>query len=97
VAIRFYEASSVGWASARRLKTDGSWRNRKSPAPVSESLLSQHDMYRQNFLHAFAEILNYRNGLDSRPGFYSVGLILPTITGRRSPLEFIVVPFVSVV
>ena len=55
-----------------RQKSDGSWEEPQiTGTGFPRVFYLKYDMYRQNFpLLAFATYLNYRNGLDSRPGFY---------------------------
>lgn len=55
-----------------RQQSDGSWEEPQiTGTGFPRVFYLKYDMYRQNFpLLAFATYLNYRNGLDSRPGFY---------------------------
>jgi squalene-hopene/tetraprenyl-beta-curcumene cyclase len=55
-----------------RQKSDGSWEEPQiTGTGFPRVFYLKYDMYRQNFpLLAFATYLNYRKGLDSRPGFY---------------------------
>lgn len=54
-------------------KPDGSWDEPQTTGTgFPKVFYLKYDMYRQNFpLLALATYINYRNGLDTRPGFYS--------------------------
>jgi squalene-hopene/tetraprenyl-beta-curcumene cyclase len=58
-----------------RQKTDGSWEEPQiTGTGFPKVFYLKYDMYRQNFpLLAMATYLNYRNGLETQTGFYSVG------------------------
>jgi squalene-hopene/tetraprenyl-beta-curcumene cyclase len=57
-----------------RQKPDGSWDEPQiTGTGFPKVFYLKYDMYRQNFpLLAFATYLNYRAGIDTRPGFYRV-------------------------
>lgn len=56
-------------------KHDGSWDEPETTGTgFPRVFYLKYDMYRQNFpLLAFATYVNYRNGSDTRPGFYRCG------------------------
>ena len=56
----------------QRQKADGTWDEPQiTGTGFPKVFYLKYDMYRQNFpLLAFATYLNYRNGVETRPGFY---------------------------